>query len=143
MTDKSANKMWGGRFKMSPAEVMQEINASVGVRQGPGALRHPRLQSARGHARPAGHHLKARMPARSRQASTVCWPRSRAATFVFSAALEDVHMNVESRLEELIGEPASRLHTARSRNDQVATDFRLYVRDCDRRRSMPRWRACS
>ena len=47
----------------------------------------------------------------------------------FSPALEDVHMNVESRLKELIGDPASRLHTARSRNDQVATDFRLYVRD--------------
>ena len=52
-----------------------------------------------------------------------------AGTFAFSRALEDVHMNVESRLTELIGAPAGRLHTARSRNDQVATDFRLYVRD--------------
>src|SRR5690606_26186880 len=50
--------------------------------------------------------------------------------FTFSRALEDIHMNVESRLKEMIGEPAGRLHTARSRNDQVATDFRLYVRDC-------------
>src|SRR5439155_25419061 len=49
--------------------------------------------------------------------------------FTFSRALEDIHMNVESRLKELIGDPAGRLHTARSRNDQVATDFRLYVRD--------------
>ncbi|MEL4383234.1 lyase family protein, partial [Shewanella algae] len=49
-------------------------------------------------------------------------------TFTFSRSLEDVHMNVESRLKTLIGEPAGRLHTARSRNDQVATDFRLYVR---------------
>ena len=52
-----------------------------------------------------------------------------AGRFTFSRALEDVHMNVESRLKELIGEPAGRLHTARSRNDQVATDFKLYVRD--------------
>jgi argininosuccinate lyase len=52
-----------------------------------------------------------------------------AGTFPFSRALEDVHMNVESRLEDLIGDPARRLHTARSRNDQVATDFRLYIRD--------------
>jgi argininosuccinate lyase len=52
--------------------------------------------------------------------------------FVFKAALEDIHMNVEARLSELVGEPAGRLHTARSRNDQVATDFRLWVRDqCD------------
>src|SRR5690606_28041178 len=50
--------------------------------------------------------------------------------FTFSRALEDIHMNVESRLSELIGPAAGRLHTARSRNDQVATDFRLYVRDC-------------
>ena len=50
-------------------------------------------------------------------------------TFPFSTALEDIHMNVETRLKELIGEPAGRLHTARSRNDQVATDFRLWVRD--------------
>ena len=49
--------------------------------------------------------------------------------FIFRAALEDIHMNVEARLNELIGEPAGRLHTARSRNDQVATDFRLWVRD--------------
>ena len=50
--------------------------------------------------------------------------------FTFSRALEDIHMNVESRLKEIVGEPAGRLHTGRSRNDQVATDFRLYVRDC-------------
>src|SRR3546814_10980635 len=50
-------------------------------------------------------------------------------TFAFKTELEDSHMNVESRLKELIGEPAGRLHTARSRNDQVATDFRLWVRD--------------
>jgi argininosuccinate lyase len=50
-------------------------------------------------------------------------------SFAFSTALEDIHMNVEARLKELIGEPAGRLHTARSRNDQVATDFRLWVRD--------------
>ena len=70
---------------------------------------------------------------RSSTGSTRSPPRSRAARFAFSRALEDVHMNVESRLKELIGTPAGRLHTARSRNDQVATDFRLYVRDAHRR----------
>ena len=63
-------------------------------------------------------------------------PKSRPATFTFSRALEDIHMNVETRLDELIGEAAGRLHTARSRNDQVATDFRLYVRDARRRVSI-------
>ena len=52
-----------------------------------------------------------------------------AGTFEFSTALEDIHMNVEARLKDLIGEPAGRLHTGRSRNDQVATDFKLWVRD--------------
>ncbi len=66
---------------------------------------------------------------RSRAASTRSWPRSRPAQFKFSRALEDIHLNVESRLTELIGPVAGKLHTARSRNDQVATDFRLYVRD--------------
>ena len=60
-----------------------------------------------------------------------------AGTFEFKTALEDIHMNIEARLTELIGEPAGRLHTARSRNDQVATDFRLWVRDCDRRAGRP------
>ena len=61
-----------------------------------------------------------------------------AGKFTFKRALEDIHMNVESRLAELIGPAAGRLHTARSRNDQVATDFRLWVRDWHRRRSMRR-----
>ena len=67
--------------------------------------------------------------ARSRRASIKFWPRSRPGHSNSRRALEDVHMNVESRLKELIGAAAGRLHTARSRNDQVATDFRLYVRD--------------
>ena len=129
MTDKTANKMWGGRFTMSPAEVMEEINASIGFDKASGAPGHPRLQGARRHAGRAGHHLQGRRPARSSPASTAVLAEIESGKFAFSRALEDVHMNVESRLKELIGEPAGRLHTARSRNDQVATDFRLYVRD--------------
>jgi argininosuccinate lyase len=128
VTDKSANKMWGGRFKMSPAEVMQEINASVGFDK---ALAPHDIRASKAHAAMLGQQgIISREDGRKIAAGLdrVMAEIDRG-EFQFSAALEDVHMNVESRLKELIGEPASRLHTARSRNDQVATDFRLYVRD--------------
>ncbi len=64
-----------------------------------------------------------------RPVSTRSSARSRPTSFPFSAALEDIHLNIEARLTELIGEPGRKLHTARSRNDQVATDVRLWVRD--------------
>src|SRR5262245_23520400 len=127
VTNKSANKMWGGRFEMSPAEVMQEINASVGFDK---ALAPQDVRASKAHAAMLGQQgIIPREDARKIAAGLdrVLAEIDRG-EFVFSPALEDVHMNVESRLKELIGEPASRLHTARSRNDQVATDFRLYVR---------------
>ncbi len=128
MTDKSANKMWGGRFKMSPAEVMQEINASVGFDK---ALAPHDIRASKAHAAMLGQQgIISKEDARKIAAGLDrVMAEIERGEFQFSAALEDVHMNVESRLKELIGEPASRLHTARSRNDQVATDFRLYVRD--------------
>ena len=128
MTDKSANTMWGGRFAMSPAEIMQEINASIGFDK---QLAPQDIRGSKAHAEmlaEAGIITKtdAREIAKGLDKIKA---EIDAGTFKFSRALEDVHMNVESRLRELIGAAAGRLHTARSRNDQVATDFRLFVRD--------------
>ncbi|MGL4395526.1 MAG: argininosuccinate lyase [Hyphomicrobium sp.] len=128
MTDKSANKMWGGRFAMSPAEIMQEINASIGFDK---ALAPQDIRGSKAHAAmlaEVGIITKADAREINRGLDTVL-AEIEGGTFNFSRALEDVHMNVESRLRDVIGAPAGRLHTARSRNDQVATDFRLYVRD--------------
>ncbi|MFZ4807980.1 MAG: argininosuccinate lyase [Hyphomicrobiaceae bacterium] len=128
MSTDGANKMWGGRFQMSPAEIMEEINASVGFDK---RMARQDIQGSIAHAR----MLAAQNIISSADADAIVDGLDRvlgeieAGSFNFSRALEDVHMNVESRLKELIGEPAGRLHTARSRNDQVATDFRLYVRD--------------
>ena len=128
MTDKTANKMWGGRFSMSPAEVMEEINASIGFDK---ALAPQDIRASKAHAAMlAAQGIISRDDARKIGAGLDrVLEEIEAGKLVFSRALEDVHMNVESRLKELIGEPAGRLHTARSRNDQVATDVRLYVRD--------------
>jgi argininosuccinate lyase len=128
VTDKSANKMWGGRFSMSPAEIMEEINASIGFDK---ALAPQDIRGSKAHAAmlaEAGIITKADAKEIAKGLDAVL-AEIEAGTFTFSRALEDVHMNVESRLKELIGPASGRLHTARSRNDQVATDFRLYVRD--------------
>jgi len=124
----AANRLWGGRFAGGPAEIMQRINASIefdrhlyrqdiaGSRAHCNMLvRQGILAEADGHAILKGLDEVEREIAEGR--------------FAFSLAREDIHMHVEARLAELIGEPAGRLHTARSRNDQVATDFRLWVRD--------------
>lgn len=123
--------MWGGRFSLRPSEVMQAINVSIGVdrRLWPqdlaGSEAHCRMLAAQGilSADDAEAILGGLATVRAEM---------EAGSFPFREEYEDVHMNVEARLAELIGEPAGRLHTARSRNDQVATDFRLWVRDaCD------------
>jgi argininosuccinate lyase len=126
VTDKS-NKMWGGRFKASPAEVMEEINASVGFDK---ALAPYDIRASKAHAAMLGEQGIVSKEDAGKIANGLdrVMGEIDSGIFQFSRALEDVHMNVESRLKELIGEPAARLHTARSRNDQVATDFRLYVR---------------
>src|SRR5918992_5112199 len=128
MNDKSANKMWGGRFAMSPAEIMQEINASIGFDK---ALAPQDIRGSKAHAAMlARQGIISQDDASKIQAGLdQVLAEIEAGTFQYSRALEDVHMNVESRLNELIGAPAGRLHTARSRNDQVALDLRLYVRD--------------
>ncbi len=129
MSDKPANAMWGGRFAMSPAEIMQEINASIGFDK---RLAPQDIRGSKAHAQmlaEAGILTKADAREIAKGLDQIL-AEIEAGTFKFSNALEDVHMNVESRLKDLIGSAAGRLHTARSRNDQVATDFRLYVRDC-------------
>ena len=123
-----SNSMWGGRFASGPAAIMAEINASIGfdkrlfAQDIAGSKAHAAMLAAQGII------SKADAVAISKGLDTVK-AEIAAGDFSFSTALEDIHMNVESRLKEVIGEPAGRLHTARSRNDQVATDMRLYVRE--------------
>ena len=128
MTSKPANKMWGGRFEMSPAQIMEEINASIGFDK---ALAPQDIRGSKAHAAMlADTGIITKSDAREiikgldQVASEIA-----GGTFAFRRELEDVHMNVESRLKEIAGPAAGRLHTGRSRNDQVATDFRLWVRD--------------
>jgi argininosuccinate lyase len=120
--------MWGGRFSMSPAEIMEEINASISFDK---ALAPQDIRGSKAHAAmlaDTGIITKADAKEIQRGLDQVL-SEVKGGDFQFSRALEDVHLNVESRLKELIGPAAGRLHTARSRNDQVATDFRLFVRD--------------
>ncbi len=121
--------MWGGRFASGPAAIMAEINASIGFDK---RLYGQDIAGSKAHA---AMLAKQKILTKADAAKIIAGldrvqKEISSGKFVFSTALEDIHMNVESRLKELIGAPAGRLHTARSRNDQVATDFRLYVRDC-------------
>ena len=128
MTKDNANKMWGGRFTMSPAEIMAEINASIGFDK---RLAPQDIRGSKAHAEMlAANGIIGKEDARRIiQGLERIEAEVEAGKLAWSRALEDVHMNIESRLKDLIGPAAGRLHTARSRNDQVATDFRLYVRD--------------
>ena len=130
MTD-SANKMWGGRFAAGPDAIMEAINASIGFDK---RLARQDIEGSRAHAAMlAAQCIISDNDAEAiREGLLTVLSEIEGGTFQFSTALEDIHMNVEARLKELIGEPAGRLHTGRSRNDQVALDFRLWVRDqCD------------
>ncbi|HUR42999.1 MAG TPA: argininosuccinate lyase [Aestuariivirga sp.] len=122
------NKMWGGRFQSGPDAIMEEINASIGFdkRLFTQDIAGSKAQAAM--LAKQGIISKADADAIGKGLDTV-QAEIEAGTFTFSRALEDIHLNIESRLTELIGPAAGRLHTARSRNDQVAVDFRLYVRD--------------
>ncbi|WP_135450879.1 MULTISPECIES: argininosuccinate lyase [Tabrizicola] len=135
MTDsppsKAANQMWGGRFSAGPDAIMQAINASIGFDQRlyaqdiAGSRAHAAMLAAQGiisnkDAEAIGEGLLAILS------------EIEAGQFPFTPELEDIHLNIEARLTERIGEAGKRLHTGRSRNDQVAVDFRLWVRDqCD------------
>ncbi len=123
-----SNKMWGGRFASAPDAIMEEINASIGfdyrfaAQDIRGSLAHVAMLAG------AGIVTRENAEAISKGLEQVR-AEIEAGTFTFSRALEDIHMNVESRLAEIIGPEAGRLHTARSRNDQVALDFKLWIRD--------------
>ncbi|SFL46940.1 argininosuccinate lyase [Shimia aestuarii] len=128
MTKDTSNQMWGGRFAAGPDAIMEAINASIGFDQRMAA------QDIAGSRAHAAMLAKAGILTDSdaeaiREGLLTVLSEIDAGTFAFSTALEDIHMNVEARLKEIIGEPAGRLHTGRSRNDQVATDFKLWVRD--------------
>src|SRR5215813_13535436 len=123
-----SNKMWGGRFTERPDAIMEEINVSIDVDR---HLFAQDIAASKAHAAMlAAQGIIAASDAKNigKGLDTILSEIGKGA-FDFKRALEDIHMNVESRLSELIGPAAGRLHTARSRNDQVATDFRLYVRD--------------
>jgi argininosuccinate lyase len=127
-----ANSLWGGRFEAGPSAIMERINASIGFDR---KLWREDIQGSKAHAA-----MLARQGIIAQDdADDIAAGLDRiageieAGTFVFRTALEDIHMNIEARLAELIGPAAGRLHTARSRNDQVATDFKLWVRNAFRR----------
>ena len=124
----AANAQWGGRFDAGPSVIMQEINASIGFDQ---ALWRQDLRGSMAHARmlAAVGILDEADAAAIQGGLEAIGAEIEAGRFVFETTLEDVHMNIEVCLSERIGEAGKRLHTARSRNDQVATDFRLWVRD--------------
>lgn len=122
------NKMWGGRFQSGPDAIMEEINASIGFDK---RLFAQDIAGSKAHAAMLAKQgiISKSDAAQIRKGLDQVQAEIEAGKFTFSRALEDIHLNVESRLKELIGPAAGRLHTARSRNDQVALDFRLYVRD--------------
>jgi argininosuccinate lyase len=128
----AANEMWGGRFTRGPADIMEEINASIefdkrlAAEDLAGSRAHARMLAAQGII--AQKDADAILSGLTQIADEIAVGR-----FVFKRSLEDIHLNIEARLLEIAGSSAGWLHTARSRNDQVATDFRLWVRAaCER-----------
>jgi len=123
-----ANSMWGGRFAGGPAAIMERINASIDFDK---RLFAQDIAGSKAHAAMLVRQgiLGETDGAAIARGLEQILREIEEGKFTFKTALEDIHMNVESRLKEIIGEPAGRLHTARSRNDQIATDFRLWVRD--------------
>src|SRR5512144_1718490 len=122
-----SNKMWGGRFTSGPGAIMEEINTSIDFDR---HLYRQDIAASKAHAEMLAKQgiIAADDAKKIAHGLDTILSEIAAGKFSFKRALEDIHMNVEGRLAELIGEAAGRLHTARSRNDQVATDFRLWVR---------------
>ncbi|MEP0323437.1 argininosuccinate lyase, partial [Bauldia litoralis] len=122
------NRMWGGRFSHGPDAIMEEINASIDFDKKlfpndiAASKAQARMLAARG-------IIAADDAEKIQEGLDTILREFEAGTFTFSRSLEDVHTHIEARLIELIGPAGGRLHTARSRNDQVATDLRLWVRD--------------
>jgi len=123
-----SNKMWGGRFGSKPDPIMEDINASIEFDR---HLYRQDIAASKAHAAMLAKKgiITAQDAKKIAHGLDTILSEIETGKFSFKRALEDIHMNVESRLSDLIGPAAGRLHTARSRNDQVATDFRLWVRD--------------
>jgi len=123
-----SNQMWGGRFESGPDAIMEDINASIEFDK---ALWRQDIAGSRAHVAMLAKQgiVEASDAAAIAKGLDAVEAEIASGSFTFSRALEDIHMNVESRLAEIVGPVAGRLHTARSRNDQVATDMRLWVRD--------------
>src|SRR5271154_5266596 len=123
-----SNKMWGGRFGAKPDPLMEYFSASTHFDW---TLYPQDIAASKAHAAMLAKKgiITAKDAKKIAHGLDTILSEFRASKFAFNSALEDIHMNIESRLAELIGPAAGRLHTARSRNDQVATDFRLWVRD--------------
>ncbi|MGE4612477.1 MAG: argininosuccinate lyase [Paracoccaceae bacterium] len=129
MSDKkTSNAMWGGRFAAGPDAIMEAINASIDFDK---RMARQDIEGSRAHAAmlAACGIITDKDADAIREGLLMILSEIEGGTFTFSRELEDIHMNVESRLKDLIGAPAGRLHTGRSRNDQVATDFKLWTRD--------------
>src|ERR1700704_3284920 len=123
-----SNTMWGGRYKLGPAEIMEKINASIGfdrrlyAQDIAGSLANCTILAAQG-------ILTAKDGRAIKRGLTKVRDEIESGRFKFSTKLEDIHFNVEARLTALIGPAGGRLHTARSRNDQIRPDVRLWGRD--------------
>ncbi len=126
--DGAGNQMWGGRYAEGPSAIMREINASIGFDR---KLWQQDIRGSLAHAGMLAHVgiISADDEAAIRQGMESIAQEIAEGRFPFDETLEDIHLNIEARLTERIGEAGKRLHTGRSRNDQVATDFRLWVRD--------------
>src|SRR5580658_8142084 len=123
-----SNKMWGGRFGSGPDPIMADINASIHFDR---HLYRQDITASKAHAAMLAKMgiITAQDGKKIAHGLDTILSEIETGKFAFSRALEDIHMNVESRLSELIGPASGRLHTARSRNDQIALDMRLWVRD--------------
>jgi argininosuccinate lyase len=123
-----SNKMWGGRYTSGPDSVMEDINTSIDFDR---HLYAQDIAASKAHAEMLAKQgiIAADDAQKIARGLDTILSEIEKGSFDFKRSLEDIHMNVESRLTDLIGAPAGRLHTARSRNDQVVTDFKLWVRD--------------
>lgn len=128
---KSSNKMWGGRFDAQPDDIMTQINASIDIDK---RLYKQDISGSKAHCNMLVEQniIPAEDGEKIQAGLDQILSEIEGGTFEFSTTLEDIHMNIENRLKDIIGDAAGKLHTARSRNDQVATDFKLWVREaCD------------
>ncbi len=128
MAKENSNQMWGGRFEEKPSDIMEQINASIGIDK---RMWHQDIRGSIAHVTMLS---KQEIITKDEAVQIVnglnqIAEEIKSGNFEFKPSLEDIHMNIESRLRELIGDVAGKLHTARSRNDQVATDFRMWTRD--------------